>query len=116
MSGPKGTAAGEAFSRFVHRFQLEAPVRQPEPSGGAEVAYAVVAEVWGELRAVSGGEQADADRLAADVGHVIAIRHRDGLTSDHRFRLGQRVFAIRAVLDRDGRRRFLECRCEEVVA
>lgn len=100
---------------LMHRFALEAPVRTLDSTGGASIAYSLVAEVWGSLYANGGSERADDDRLAGRITHTIWLRHRPGLTPDHRFRLGTRCFEIRAILDHDGRQRHLECRCEELV-
>lgn len=100
---------------LIHRFGLEAPIRTDDGAGGAMVSFALVSEVWGSLTATGGGERAGADRLAATHSHVIAIRHRAGLTPAHRFALGSRRFAIQAIIDHDGRSRFLECRCSEVI-
>lgn len=108
-------ASQPPYEAFIHRFALEAPVRTPEPSGGAEVTHALIAEVWGDLRTIDGSERLDEDRLVGTVTHRISIRYRDDLTPDHRFRLGPRRFEIIAILDRDGRRRYLECRCREIV-
>lgn len=101
---------------LIHRFALEAPVRTDDGAGGATLTYALIAEVWGSLNAVGGSERPDADRLAARITHAIWLRHRDGLTPDHRLRLGTRRFEIRSILDHSGRQRFLECRCEEAIA
>ncbi len=102
------------FARFIHRLMLEAPSETPDGFGGKITTWSLVAEIWGELRALFGDEQLDGDRLAAKSTHLVVIRHRDGLTPDMRFRFAGRSFAIRAILDRDGRKRHLECRCEEV--
>ena len=100
---------------LAHRLALEVPVRSPDGAGGASLVYALAAEVWAEIRPLAGAERDDAGRLAGRVTHAIWIRHRDGLSPDHRFRLGSRCFEIRAILNHDGRNRFLECRCEEFV-
>lgn len=100
---------------LIHRLSLEAPVRTSDGAGGVIRTFALVAEVWGDIRAQSGHERQDADRLGAHVSLAIWIRHRDGLSPDHRFRLGQRIFEIRSVIDHNGRNRFLECHCEEFV-
>jgi head-tail adaptor len=41
------------------------------------------------------------------------LRHRDGLTLNHRFRLGLRVFILRALRDAAEDGRFLECLVSE---
>ena len=100
---------------LLHRFALEMPVRTPDGAGGASLAWGLVGEVWGELRSMSGSMHLDADRLGARISHAIWLRYRPGLTPDLRLRLGTRVFIVRSILDHDGRQRYLECHCEELV-
>ena len=103
------------IGELIHRFQLLAPVRTPDGAGGATVTFALISEVWGDLRARAGAERLDADRLGGRVTHAIWLRYRDGLTPDCRLMLGTRRFEIRSVLNHNGRQRFLECHCEEFV-
>jgi SPP1 family predicted phage head-tail adaptor len=98
-----------------HRLALEAPIRTSDGSGGATRTFTAVADVWAAIRTLGGNESPDADRLGSRITHTVWIRYRDGLKPDQRFRLGARIFEIRSVIDHDGRRRFLECHCEEVV-
>lgn len=111
MSDPNPPSIGE----LMHRFVLEAPVRTSDGAGGAQIAYALAAEVWGSLRGLNGSEPVHDDRVSGRVTHGVWLRYRDGLTPDHRLRLGTRVFQIHAIIDRTGRRRYLECQCEEIV-
>jgi SPP1 family predicted phage head-tail adaptor len=97
------------------RLALEAPVRTPDGSGGATRTFSAVADVWADVRTLGGHENLDSDRLGSRITHTVWIRYRDGLKPDQRFRLGARIFEIRSVIDHDGRRRFLECHCEEIV-
>jgi len=103
------------FARFIHHLALETPVTTPDGFGGSLTTWTLAADLWGELRAEFGNESFDEDRLSARITHTVVIRYRDGLSPDMRFRLGNRSFAIRSILERGGRRRFLECRCEEIV-
>lgn len=101
---------------LVHRFGVEAPVRTPDGAGGFTVGFTLLAEVWGSLETLAGDEYPTADRLAGQLTHSVWLRWREDVTTDMRLRLGPRVFQVRAVVDHDGRRRFVECRCEETVA
>ena len=97
------------------RFALQAPVRTDDGGGGASVTWGLIAEVWGALRAVSGGEGVEADGVRGRLTHEIWIRHREGMQADMRFVLGPRVFDIRAVIAHGWRHRFLKCLVEERV-
>ena len=84
-------------------------------AGGSVVTYALQAQIFADIRSNSGQSRLFADRLSGAVELSIWIRYRDGLTPDHRFSFGPRTFLIRAILDHDGRNRFQECICEEIV-
>ena len=109
------TAATPAIGNLRHRLALEAPVRTADGAGGAAIAWCLIAELWGAIHPLSGDERLDSDRLAARLTHDIGLRFRDDVAPDKRLRFGARVFQIRAVRDVDDRRRFIVCRCEEIV-
>jgi len=96
-----------------HRLVLEERVSVADAGGGAGESWTEVATLWAAMHQKSGREREAADRLGARATTVITIRHRAGVTTDMRFRLGARHFNIRSVLDVDGRRRWLKCTCEE---
>ena len=98
-----------------HRLGLEAPVDTSDGGGGATRAWSLVAEVWGAIEPASGGEHVAADAAHGRVSHEIWIRHRAGLGPHMRFKMGARIFDIRAVIDSGARRRFLRCLVEERV-
>lgn len=101
------------IGKLRHRLMLEGPWRTPDGGGGAAVAWESIAEVWGAIEMVSGGERVSADRLSGTAQTVVTLRHREDITPAMRFTAGYRRFDIRAVLDPDGTRRFLRCLCEE---
>ena len=99
-----------------HRLALEDADRAADGGGGAIV-------TWVARRRSVGGDAPRVGRrdvwrpavLRGRVTHEITIRHRAGVTPRRRFRLGARVFDIRAVIDVDEARRFLRCLVEERV-
>lgn len=96
-----------------HGVTLEEPVRVADDAGGANLTWREVATLWADIRARTGKETLEADRLSGRVSVDIFIRYRTGVVPAMRFRHGERIFHIRAVLDEDGRRRWLKCLCEE---
>jgi SPP1 family predicted phage head-tail adaptor len=100
------------IGKLRHRLTIEQETRVADGGGGSVSAWAPVAEVWAAVEATGGGERVAADRLGGEVACRVTIRHRADLGPAMRFRRGAEVFAILAVLDRDGRRRFLDCHCE----
>jgi len=98
-----------------HRLALQTPVVTDDGGGGLIRSWSLVAEVWGALRPLSGGEGVAADAIAGRVNHEVWIRYRPGVVPEMRFALGTRVFDIRSVIDVGERHRFLRCLVEETV-
>ena len=92
---------------------LEAATRVPDEGGGATLAWTQLAQVWCAIRPRSGAEDLASDRLVPTLRHDVWMRWRDGVSPDMRLTLGDRVLAIAAVMDPDGRRQFLRLTCEE---
>lgn len=101
------------IAEMYHRFTLEIPVRTPDGAGGAVETFEAAADIWGALRPLGGSESLEADGLKARARFEIWIRFRGDITPPMRFRLGARLFDIRAVADEAGRHRFLRCSVEE---
>ena len=92
-----------------HRLVIEQPVETPDGAGGVLRSYSTLATVWAAIAPASADDQVFADRRLGLLSHRIVLRRRDDLTLNHRFRLGFRVFLIRALRDPDERGEFLEC-------
>ena len=98
---------------FRHRVTLEERVSVADGGGGATESWNEVATLWAAINQKSGQEREGADRSSPLTRTEITIRYRDGVSTDMRFRQGSKTFNIRAVLDVDGRQRWLKCTCEE---
>ena len=98
-----------------HRFGLEAPVDTDDGGGGATRVWSLVAEVWGAIVPASGAEYATDHGVHGRVSHEIWVRHKLGLGPHMRFKMGTRIFEIRAVIDAGERQRFMRCLVEERV-
>jgi SPP1 family predicted phage head-tail adaptor len=95
------------------RLDLEQLVRTSDGGGGFAEGWTILATLSAELRPITGGEQVEADRLAGRISHEVTLRYREGVMPAMRFRLGARIFHILAVIDVEGRKRWLKCLCEE---
>jgi len=104
MTGP-----GDLNRRVV----IEEPVETADGAGGVTRGYQVDATVWAAVIPLSARHAIEAMGPGASVTHRVVMRYREGLTTRHRLRDGQRVFRIDALHDADGRRRYLEIRAEE---
>ena len=106
--------------RLRHRLQIQAPPAVPtRDSTGAEVeVWQDVAEVWGSREPYSGREYWAAAQVHTETSHRIGLRYRSDITSVMRivdYCCGSLVLNIRAVLDREGRKRELEIVATEKV-
>lgn len=102
-----------AIGRLRRRLTLEAANRTPDGGGGAIETWAVIAQVWGDIRTKGGGEAVDADALSGHISHEITLRYRTGVVPAMRLASGSRRFEIVAVIDIDERNRWLKCLCVE---
>jgi SPP1 family predicted phage head-tail adaptor len=102
-----------AIGKLRHRLTLEAPSRAGDGGGGADISWTAVAACWGAIEDVTGSEAQTADRTGGRRQVIVSIRHRDDVAPAMRFRLDGRILPIRAVIDPEGRRKYLRCLCEE---
>ena len=90
--------------RLNRALVLERPARVPDGAGGFSEAWEALGSLWAEVTAyrvvVRAAPEGSSMRPAAG----------------QRFRDGARVYAIRAVAERDPGGRFLICFCDEEVA
>lgn len=97
---------------------LEEPVRQGDGMGGHQVVWRPVGKLWAEMRSGSGRERSGQAGAESVVGWRIVIRAaKDGdprrPRPEQRLRLGERLFRIEAVAERDRDGRYLTCFARE---
>lgn len=101
---------------------LEAQQNAPDGGGGFAGGWAAVGELWCGIDARTGGARDEAGHPVSAVTIRIVVRAAPQGSSmrpvpGQRLRDGARIFAIRAVAERDGDGRYLTCFTqEEVVA
>lgn len=83
--------------RFKWRLTLEAPIDTPDGAGGATRTWQTVAQIWGVLEPTSGTDRLVDQSLEEAITHRLILRRRTDLSTDSRFRLGARLFRLRAV-------------------
>ncbi|MGD9538546.1 MAG: phage head closure protein [Alphaproteobacteria bacterium] len=101
------------------RVRLEREVRTADTGGGAQTSWAPLDHaptVWARVEPLTGQELVQAMRLQARLTHKVTMRWRDDVTAAMRLVWGTRILNVRAVLNPDERRRYLELYCEEGAA
>lgn len=96
-----------------HRLVLEQPVFTSDGGGGTTRSWQVTATLWAAVTPMSLAGAADAEQPGGRIGYRVICRYRSDLRPGQRFRDGQQHLDIYAVVDPDGRRRWVECRCRE---
>ena len=102
-----------AIGELRHRLMLQQAARTGDTGGGAEETWTTVAILWGRITPISGLELGAQHRVTGKVSHEVTVRHIPGVVPAMRFREGDRTYHITAVLEIEGKRRFLKCLCEE---
>ncbi|AVO38508.1 phage head closure protein [Pukyongiella litopenaei] len=107
--------------RLNRQLVLEAPMSQPDGAGGFSRDWVALGTLWAELTARTGRERSAGGGTVSEVGYRITVRAAPvGSLArplpDQRFRLGARLFTIRAVADAGAAGRYLTCFADEEVA
>jgi SPP1 family predicted phage head-tail adaptor len=97
------TAPGDLNRRLV----LEAPAESDDGAGGVTRLYDVVTTLWAQVIPLAARGEVATDSLGASARFRIVIRMRAGITTQHRFQDGTRIYRVIATRE-SADRRFLE--------
>jgi len=102
--------------RLRHRIIIQELTDLRDPISGEiiDTDWQDVCTVWAEIRALRGREYFAAQQTIAESSHEITIRYRKGIKPTMRAVHDDRIFDIQAVLDKDGKMRYLSLVCKEV--
>ncbi len=89
----------EAIGRMRARVRLESPTRAADNIGGAAITWTTQGDVWAEIGAGGGGQNADFDAAPSSTAYSFAINRRTDVRAGWRVVWGTRVFTILAVRD-----------------
>jgi SPP1 family predicted phage head-tail adaptor len=96
------------------RLILEQLTETPDTIGGQADSWSELDDVPGDVQPLEGRELYQAQAVVPMLSHRVTIRYRDDVAVDkHRFRWlpSKALLEIRALVNRDGRRRFLVADC-----
>ena len=107
--------------RLTHAVLLETPERVTDGAGGFVQSWRVLGTLWAEINPRGGRETAQEGMRVSRVSHLVVVRGApigapDRPKPEQRFRMGARVFVIRAVKERDPDGRYLICHVDEEAA
>lgn len=96
------------------RATIESPVDAPDGAGGFTRTYALLTQVWAKIEPTSARDEFVEQRQEQSTTHMVTIRWRGDVKSQMRVLHRGRKLLIQSIVDRDERRRFLICECEEI--
>lgn len=105
--------------RLTRRMVLEGAQQVPDGSGGFVETWVALGTLWAEVKAGAGRERRGEGATVSAVRHRVTVRAAPVGSSSRplpgqRFRDGERVFGIEAVVE--GRGAYLVCTAREEVA
>lgn len=99
--------------RLRLKLVLEMATPAPDGAGGSTLSWNAVATVPADVTPVKAEERRTGEGLSDLTLHRIVIRKRADVSTNDRFRLGDRKFRIRGVTDPAEDGRYLVLICEE---
>jgi len=95
------------------RITFQEKVEVDDGHHGHNVTWKDVATVWASVEPISGREYFYAHQISTEVTHRVRVRYREGLTTEMRIKLGERILGIDSILDLGEQRKILEIFCKE---
>lgn len=105
-----------AIGRMRHLVKLQQGTSTTDAGGGRSEAFTTVAEIYVDIRPVSGKEAYEQGKLKETLTTEITARYRAALDTSYRILFGTRTFNIKHVHNVDQRNKFVVLTCEEGVA
>jgi len=96
-----------------HRVILESMTKMDDGGGGVDIIWEQVAPLWVAIKPLSGRERLGAGQYASRLTHEITLRYRILALPEMRFRKGNRIFEITAVINVDEKSQWLRVLCAE---
>lgn len=104
------------LGKMRHKVIIQTRSRTADDAGGASSTWKDSKEVWAYMKPASQRENFKGMKISEETGYEFTIRYQSGITAEQRIKYGKRYFAIRSVLNRMERERYLDILAEEGVA
>jgi head-tail adaptor len=93
---------------------VEAPQDLIDGGGATRRSFAVIGQVWAQIRPVRQFLRVEAGRPSGVVSHMLTFRSMPGFSCDWRLRLADRLFLVLSFDEGDEAMGFMRACCEEV--
>ncbi len=101
------------IGKLRHRLKLQTPAFHKDSSGETLRVWQEHITLWGSVRAFAGQEQTIGEGETPITRYEVLVRYRTDINPEMRFVYQNHVLNIKAVLDKQGRNKYLTCICEE---
>ncbi len=96
-----------------HRITLQSKTQTPDGAGGYTTTWQTITNLWAHIKPVKSTHTLQNNKQTTTTTHEIKIRHRTDITTDMRFTHNQKIFSILSIQDREGKKQWLTCICEQ---
>jgi SPP1 family predicted phage head-tail adaptor len=100
---------------LARRVTLERPDAVDDAGGGFAVSWTPISEAWARIVSSRASEGEEADDLVSRVSHAVRMRWRSDVGAGWRLVFDGRYLRVRAAVDPDGAKRWLDLDCEEEI-
>jgi SPP1 family predicted phage head-tail adaptor len=102
------------FAHLKQRATLLSRVLTPDGGGGFSESWQTVGQAWVRVTPLGSDEKFGPDACETRIRHRLVTRARDDIVDGMRLAVGERTFAVHAVLGRDAADAYLTVMCEEL--
>ncbi|GAA0566694.1 phage head closure protein [Rhizomicrobium electricum] len=102
------------LAHLKQRATLLSRVVAPDGGGGFSESWQSVGQAWVRITPLGTSEKFGADALQTRIRHRLVTRARDDIVDGMRLAVGERSFAVHAVLGHDATDAYLTLMCEEL--
>tara|TARA_B100000161_G_scaffold87043_1_gene60890 strand:+ start:4402 stop:4725 length:324 start_codon:yes stop_codon:yes gene_type:complete len=102
-----------AVGGLRHKVDLQKPTNTRDAGGGAVKTFTTLAQLYAQIKPVSGQEKYRQGQVQESVTHHVTVRYRSDIGTNMRLVYQSRNFNIRHIRNIDERNRFLLLVCNE---
>ncbi len=100
-------------ARMDKRVTIQRVSQTTDGQGGFTEGWGEIATVWALIEPATGYEKMQAMQQSSPISHKLTIRYYSELTTKHRILFGERIFAIKEIINPNESNQFLKLKCVE---
>lgn len=103
------------IGKLRHRITLQQQMNTQNDYGAFVTTWQDIANVWAEIKPISGREHFSAQQVQSEVTAQVWIRYREGIEPTMRLEHNNKHYEIISVLNYQGLNKTLQLMCKELV-